>query len=76
VYYTTFKTPLCDITLAGDNKGLQYLHLHTSKGHHPFAKPDWKKTAAHFTAIEKQIMEYLEGTRRCRKSSRKIKQIS
>ncbi|ACN16576.1 putative methylated-DNA--protein-cysteine methyltransferase (6-O-methylguanine-DNA methyltransferase) (MGMT) (O-6-methylguanine-DNA-alkyltransferase) [Desulforapulum autotrophicum HRM2] len=40
MYYTIFKTRFCNITLAGDEKGLAHLHLNTGEGSRQFEIQD------------------------------------
>ena len=40
MYYTRFETRFCDMILAGDEQGLQHLHLDTGEGKKgPFELP-------------------------------------
>ena len=64
MYYTTFNTPLCPITLVGDANGLRHLHLDTGHGKKQFeCHPDWIFNRDFFRDVEKQIQEYMEGKR-------------
>ncbi len=66
MYYTKFDTWLCEIFLVGDEQGLQYLHLNTGEGKRKrFSFEDnWTYSPSFFSKTEKQIKEYLSGTRK------------
>ncbi|PIE61891.1 MAG: cysteine methyltransferase [Desulfobacterales bacterium] len=64
MYYTLFDTPLCEIILAGDNKGLAHLHLNTGEGRRQCIQVEnWTLNPDYFSDIQIQIMEYLDGRR-------------
>ncbi len=64
-YYTTFKTPLCDITLVGNEDGLSYLHLHTGKDECNFTiNPNWKEDKKFFAKEIAQLKEFAAGKRK------------
>ncbi len=64
-YYTTFKTTLCNITLVGDEDGLNHIHLHTGKDESNFnISPDWKENKKFFTKEITQLKEFSTGNRK------------
>ena len=65
MFYTRFNTPICEIILAGDDDGLQHLHLNTGQGKRRFSISDsWKRNDHFFANIKKQILEYCSGKRK------------
>lgn len=64
MYYTQFNTRLCEIILAGDERGLAHLHLNTKEGRRQFKiLPDWEMNPNFFTKTRDQILEYLDEKR-------------
>jgi len=64
MYYTKFTTRLCEIILAGDEKGLAHLHLNTGQGRREFEVQDsWELKPEFFKDTQSQILEYLAGKR-------------
>lgn len=64
MYYTKFNTRLCEIILAGDEKGLVHLHLNTGQGSRQFEIQDsWELKPEFFEDTQSQILEYLAGKR-------------
>ena len=62
MYYTKFDTPLCPITLIGDEKGLKRLYMHTKEAKYPLALADtWQETPDFFDSIKEQLLSYLAG---------------
>ena len=66
MYYTRFETRFCDMILAGDEQGLQHLHLDTGEGKKgPFELPaHWLLNDDLFQTAKAQILEYCLGQRR------------
>lgn len=65
MYFTRFQTDLCEIILAGDDKGLRHLHLNTGEGKRKFdISPEWQENTEFFTAAVTQINDYLAGIRK------------
>ena len=66
MYYTRFETRFCEIILAGDEQGLQHLHLNTGEGKKgPFEFPaHWLASDELFQNAKTQILEYCQGQRR------------
>ncbi len=65
MYYTRFDTRFCEIILAGDDKGLSYLHLNTGEGKRTFEISDeWIESDDCFLDTRRQIEEYLSGKRK------------
>ncbi len=65
MYYTKFKTHLCDIYLAGDHDGLKHLHMQTGQGKRTFDLLDsWEKNDTFFSKEKAQIIEYTQGKRK------------
>ena len=64
MYYTKFNTWLCEIILAGDEKGLAHLYLNTGQGSRQFEIQDsWELKPEFFKDTQSQILEYLAGKR-------------
>lgn len=64
MYYTKFNTRFCEITLAGDEKGLALLHLNTGQGSREFEiQSSWELKPEFFKNTQSQILEYLAGKR-------------
>ncbi len=64
VYYTKFKNQFCNITLAGNEDGLQYLDMEHDDGKREFKiSQDWIKNDDFFSHIIKQLNEYFSGKR-------------
>ncbi len=63
MYYTLFKTRFCDVILAGDERGLQHLHLNTGDGKKGlFEQPsDWQRNDPLFRSVQEQIVAYCDG---------------
>ena len=65
MYYTRFDTDLCEIILAGDEKGISNLHLNTGQGKRVFEiGTDWIRNDDFFTDAVKQINEYFNRGRK------------
>ncbi|MDC7226373.1 MAG: methylated-DNA--[protein]-cysteine S-methyltransferase [Spirochaetales bacterium] len=65
MYYTRLDTPVCEIILAGDEDGLQHLHLNTGEGKRRFeVLPDWLRSDDFFVDTAAQIREFCTGERR------------
>ncbi len=65
MYYTRFETPLCEIILAGNEKGLSRLHLNTGKGKRDFKiSKEWNLNHSFFAEPIKQIKAYFDGNRK------------
>lgn len=63
MYYTRFDSIICPITLIGDEKGLQHLHMHTGDERHPLLLEEhWVENADFFRDTVDQISAYLSGT--------------
>lgn len=61
-YYTIFNTPLCEIILAGNERGLSNLHLNTGIGPRRFKiADDWERNDIFFSDIRSQIEKYFKG---------------
>lgn len=64
MYYTKFNTRLCEIILAGNEKGLACLHLNTGEGSRRFNVPEeWELNPDFFKQAQDQVLEYLDGKR-------------
>ncbi len=62
MYYTTFKNPLCPITLIGDEDGLQRLYMHTGDEKYPLMINDeWEENSAFFKNTVLQLNKYSSG---------------
>lgn len=62
--YTRFPSPLCDIILVGDERGLQTIHLDMGDSGRDFQpSQDWERDDDFFTEPRTQILEYLHGER-------------
>ncbi|MFL0807436.1 MAG: methylated-DNA--[protein]-cysteine S-methyltransferase [Oceanobacter sp.] len=61
--YTRFETRFCEVILAGDEQGLQHLHLNTGDGKKgPFELPaDWQRNDALFEPVKAQVLAYCAG---------------
>lgn len=61
--YTRFETRFCEVILAGDEQGLQHLHLNTGDGKKgPFELPaDWQRNDDLFEPVKAQILAYCAG---------------
>lgn len=66
MYYTRFRTALCEITLVGDENGLllTYLHTEDSKKEELLIQKEWVANKLFFSSIVEQIKEFLEGKRK------------
>ena len=63
--YTEFNTSLCEIILAGDNSGLQHLHLNNNGSNRHFTVPsEWTRDDAFFSDEVQQIREFINGNRK------------
>ncbi|OQY31519.1 MAG: cysteine methyltransferase [Spirochaetaceae bacterium 4572_59] len=64
MFYTRFKTELCEIILVADDSSLTNLYLNTGEGKKRFEiDPRWTRDDALFTDIVRQINEYIRGER-------------
>ncbi len=62
MFYTRFSTSLCEIILAGDEKGLRQLHMNTGRAGGHFAVPaEWQKNDSFFRDTVHQIQQFLSG---------------
>lgn len=62
IFYTTFETPFCKITLAGTKDGICGLHLDTGEGKRAFAiGDDWIRNEAVFADAKEKIEAYFAG---------------
>lgn len=65
MYYTRLITPLCPITLIGDDSGLQRLYMHTNDEKYPLILDStWTENEGFFADISTQLNEYFAGHRR------------
>ncbi len=65
MYYTKFETPLCEILLAGDENGLQIIHMNTGEGkRHVDVGKGWTRNDDFFENVKKQLLEYVGGKRK------------
>ena len=63
-YYTTLKSPFCDIILLANSEGLTQLHLETGKGKRTFEiGPSWIRDDNFLSEYSKQVSEYFQGKR-------------
>jgi methylated-DNA-[protein]-cysteine S-methyltransferase len=60
ILYTTWKSPLGELTLVGDEQRLRALHL---PGHSP-RRDGWKRAAERFNDPVEQLEEYFAGSRK------------
>lgn len=66
MYYTRFETDVCEIILAGDEDGLQVLHMNTGEGKKElYISDDWTRSDDFFEDAIQQIKEYMSGERKC-----------
>ncbi|CCO25473.1 methylated-DNA--[protein]-cysteine S-methyltransferase [Maridesulfovibrio hydrothermalis] len=64
VYYTTFMSPLCGITLVGNKAGLIHLHLQTGEGKKEFSiAGHWVRDDKFFIEAASQINDFCAGSR-------------
>lgn len=62
MYYSTFDTRLCPITLIGDEEGLQRLYMHTGDEKYPLVlEDDWQENPGFFQPIIQQLQAYSQG---------------
>lgn len=65
MHYTQFKTRFCDVILAGDEQGLQHLHLNTGEGKKgPLELPsEWQRNdnLSVFRSVQEQVLAYCDG---------------
>lgn len=65
MYYDTYKSPICDIILVGNEDGLAHLHLETKEGKRKFAlSKEWVENEGFFVDVKKQLFEYFSGKRK------------
>jgi len=65
MYYTIFKTWLCDMIFVGDKQGISKLHLLNGKGNENFRiSEDWIENRSCFEDQIRQVEEYLKGNRK------------
>lgn len=63
MYYAKIDTPLCPITLVGDEDGLQRLYMHTDDEQYPLTMADdWVENPSFFEDITRQLIAYAQGT--------------
>lgn len=63
-YYTRFTSPFCDIILAGNEQGLNHLHLETGEGSRCLdIQEDWQRNDTFFSEIIHQLSAYFSGSR-------------
>ncbi|UDQ99020.1 methylated-DNA--[protein]-cysteine S-methyltransferase [Lentisphaerota bacterium WC36G] len=64
IFYTTFKTTFCNITLVGNHDGLTNLEMSHTDGKRIFEiDSNWIKNDDFFVDIKKQLCEYFAGKR-------------
>lgn len=62
MFYTTFKNPLCPITLIGDKDGLQRLFMHTGHEKYPLTlESDWEDNPSFFQETIRQLNAFAKG---------------
>lgn len=61
--YRYLKTPVGEIMIAGDEKGLRFIGFPEGKGRIE-PQPDWKRSDRSFGDVAKQLKEYFAGNRR------------
>ena len=65
MYYTRFKTELCEVILVGDENGLKQLELNTEENKRPFRiESGWNRDDSFFGDLIIQIHEYFSGSRK------------
>lgn len=65
MYYTKFKTDICNIILVGDDKGLTNLYMETENNTNKFQiDKEWIYNDNFFKDIKNEIYEYLHGDRK------------
>lgn len=64
MYYTKFKTDLCDMILIGDENGINRLHLEVDDSPRSLEiNPEWKDDDTLFLEAIIQLQEYAKGER-------------
>ena len=64
IYYTRFKSPFCEVILAGNEDGLTNLHLQTGEGKRTLEIAEsWIRNDEIFTEAINQLREYFAGQR-------------
>ncbi|MCG8473669.1 MAG: methylated-DNA--[protein]-cysteine S-methyltransferase [Desulfobacterales bacterium] len=62
--YNRFTTSLCDIIVAGDERGITHLHLCTQEGKREFTiSPHWQLDPNFFKETTDQILAFVDGKR-------------
>ncbi len=65
MYYSRFRTSLCEIILVGDEEGLACLQMVINEGKQPFVIDDqWIRHDRFFQEAREQILGYFEGRQR------------
>ena len=63
MFYTTFDSPIGELLLTGDGRGLQRLSMQTAP--RPVAiDPRWQRDERSFTEVREQLEQYFDGARR------------
>jgi methylated-DNA-[protein]-cysteine S-methyltransferase len=64
-YYTKFTSKFGEITLIGDENGINRLHWESEEVKRPLEiLPDWKRNDEFFAEARKQLQEYFAGERK------------
>lgn len=64
MYYSTFSTTLCPMTIVGDEHGICALHFHSEEGKRQFIhNNEWVENTSFFQEAIDQINGYLANTR-------------
>lgn len=65
MYFTVIDSPLCQIILVGDERGLSHLHLDTGEGKRKFViANEWIDNFSFFEEVLQQLDQYFNGSRR------------
>jgi methylated-DNA-[protein]-cysteine S-methyltransferase len=63
MFYTTFDSPIGELLLVGDGRGLQRLSMQSAR--RPVAiDPRWERDDSSFTEVREQLDQYFDGARR------------
>ena len=60
MFYTTIKSPIGPLLLAGDDAGLRFVHFATSRRPQS-PQPDWTEDKAPFKEVARQLDAYFKG---------------
>jgi methylated-DNA-[protein]-cysteine S-methyltransferase len=63
LFYTTMKSPVGPLLLAGDECGLRFVSFENSK-RAASVEPDWKSDQTPFAEVIRQLLEYFSGERK------------